>query len=595
MEDIGVVYYGYVFDASGYGNAARSYIHAMHEAGIRLSVVDLAGRSHQVHDELVESLQKQNVDADFHLFHGIPPQWARMAFKQPRGIGMTVWETDVMPSQWRNALNHMLEVWLPCEFNVSTFGKSLDRPVFRMPHPLGAHASSGLKETTDHLSAIRDGDFIFYGIFEWQDRKCPSGLLSSYLRSFSAADHTTLVIKTNPGAAGAARAALDAARNETRSDAGVTLYAEGWSDAQIAGLHKRGDCYVSLHRGEGWNCPLFDAASKGKPVIATAYSGPLDYLNSHDHLLVRYKNCPVRQPYLYYNPNMQWADPDLGHASELMRWTYEHQEESCAMAQRASAAIRDSYSPRSVGELAKARLTALLRRARPERWRELPIAQRAQALAPSVPIRGDWYDADYFETGFKSNWTNGYTWASFSGVFRDAAGFLTSIFPDARSFLDVGCAKGFLVRTLREEGKDAWGIDFSPWAIRNADRFCARYLELNSVDLYPFEKQVDVMLAFSLMESLTETQIHNFLRRARLATQKAFFAVIATREDEEPASPDQGDNDLAHITLRTRSWWTTQFDLAGWRPESDASELLEACRNHPVPQHMKWGVYVRLP
>ena len=594
VEEIGIIYYGYVFDASGYGNAARSYIHAMHKAGIRLSVVDLAGRRPQVLDELVESLQKQNLDPDFHLFHGIPPQWARLAFKQPRGIGMTVWETDVMPTQWRNALNHMLEVWLPCEFNVATFGKALERPVFRMPHPLGAHAGNGLREAMDHLSGIRDDDFVFYGIFEWQDRKCPHGLLTSYLQSFSAADRTTLAIKTNPGAAEVAQAALDDARKETRSDARVALYAEGWNDAQIAGLHKRGDCYVSLHRGEGWNFPLFDAACKGKPVIATAYSGPMDYLNSHDHLLVRYKNCPVRQPYLYYNPNMQWADPDLAHASELMRWAFEHQEESRAMAHRSSAAIRDSYSPSSIGELAKARLMALLRKTRPDRWQQLPTVQRVQALAPSIPIRSDWYDADYFETGLKSNWTNGYSWHAFSGLFSDTARFLISIFPDARSFLDVGCAKGFLVRTLREGGKEAWGIDFSAWAIRNADRISARYLELNSVESHSFEKPVDVILAFSLLESLTETQLQTFLLRARLATRQAFFAVIDTLEDDQP-DLKQKDNDLSHITRRPRSWWNKQFDLAGWRPESDSAALLEACRNHAVPSNMNWSVYVRLP
>ena len=48
MDEIGVVYYGYVFDASGYGRAARGYLHALKSAGVELSVVDLAHRPRQV-------------------------------------------------------------------------------------------------------------------------------------------------------------------------------------------------------------------------------------------------------------------------------------------------------------------------------------------------------------------------------------------------------------------------------------------------------------------------------------------------------------------------------------------------------------------
>jgi hypothetical protein len=59
------MYHGHVFDASGYGNAARAYIHALHTAGVDLSVVDLSGHPRQVKDELVESLVGRSIHADF--------------------------------------------------------------------------------------------------------------------------------------------------------------------------------------------------------------------------------------------------------------------------------------------------------------------------------------------------------------------------------------------------------------------------------------------------------------------------------------------------------------------------------------------------
>ena len=87
MGAIRLAYYGYLFDASGYGQAARAHVHALHRAGVELSVVDLQGHAPQVPDTLVESLLRRRLDPDLHLFHGIPPQWARRAFALPNAIG----------------------------------------------------------------------------------------------------------------------------------------------------------------------------------------------------------------------------------------------------------------------------------------------------------------------------------------------------------------------------------------------------------------------------------------------------------------------------------------------------------------------------
>src|SRR5215471_8664706 len=168
MDNLNLAYYGYVFDASGYGHAARAYIHALHRAGVTLSVIELANRPRQVQDELVASLVGRQITPDMHLFHGIPPEWARLAFRLPNAIGMTVWETDTMPTQWRNILSHVLEVWLPCEFNV---------PIFKLPHPLFPLQCDDKKSDLPPSLQMTERDFVFYSIFEWQDRKCPLELI----------------------------------------------------------------------------------------------------------------------------------------------------------------------------------------------------------------------------------------------------------------------------------------------------------------------------------------------------------------------------------------------------------------------------------
>lgn len=594
-DDLSLVYYGYVFDASGYGQAARGYIHALNLAGIKISVVDLAAnRPRQVRDEFIEARIVRGAKADVHLFHGIPPQWARFAARVSNAIGMTVWETDAMPAEWRNALRQVREVWLPCDYNVSVFGKSLDRAIFKLPHALlpGNRALTGANE----FPGIGERDFVFYSIFQWQERKSPQGLIESFLRAFSVEADAVLVLKVNVEAAHVAARELGELRRRTGSSARVQIHSEAWPEARIEALHARGDCYVSLHRGEGWCYPLFEAAGRGTPVVATGYSGPLEYLDEDAHKLVRHELCPVRQSYRYYHPRMRWAEPDLGHASELMRDVYLEREAARAKAAQAASKMRVDYSLERVGEMARTRIEEMLGRGEAARSVCLTGDNERRELSPRVPIPGEWYDADYFEHGRKSNWERGYSWPRFAELFKQTAGFLCDSFPEAESFLDAGCAKGFLVRALHERGKDAWGFDHSPWAIEHAEASVKTHLTLASADSIEYERGFDLTLAFSLCESLTEEQAREFLRRARGWTRHAIVASIPSFESEEDERLfRKNDRDHSHITMRSRAWWHAEFLRAGWRQDALHRIVERACRRHELPRRMNWEIYVYAP
>ena len=597
-EMIGLAYYGYVFDASGYGQAARAYLHALHQAGIELTVIDLAGnRPRQVEDPLVASLIGQPVDADFHLFHGTPPLWARMAFPLRNVIAMTVWETDTMPTQWRSILMHALDVWLPCEFNATVFSAALSKPVFKLPHPVfSAEVNGDISRETMNEWEIEADDFVFYSIFEWQDRKSPERTMEAYFRAFREEDATLLVLKTNPGASVVAARALAEMRRRTGSRARATVRAEAWSEAQIAALHARGDCYVSLHRGEGWGYPLFEAASLGTPVIATGYSGPLDFLNADAHCLVRHTLTAVQQPYAFYRPSMKWAEPDTGHGIELMRTVRAQPEEARERAADAAKRLVRDFSVDEIGRRAKRRLADLLHRTDSVKWERLDRAQRTGHLRPPVPIPSEWFDADYFENGVKSNWKNGYHWRDFAGLFRDTAQFLVTMFPEAASFLDAGCAKGFLVRALHELGKDAWGFDHSNWALENAEEPARPFLRQACAESVEFDRRFDLTLAFSLLENLTEEQAIKFLRRAREWTTQALVVVVLLCEDEtKRAQLLTDDRDLAHVTLQSHAWWHQRFLQAGWRRDALHRIAERALRTHPLPIRMAWDIFTYTP
>lgn len=360
VRGLSLAYYGYLFEASGYGHAARAYIRAMHETGIELSVTELGENPpQQVRDEFVRSLIGRRINADFHLCHGIPPDWAHIAALFPNVIGMTVTETDTMPNQWKNVLNQVLEVWVPCKFNVDAFKQVLQRTVFHLPHACFPLKASGAPLVAQNFLDLSDQDFIFFNIFHWQNRKNPMGLIEAYLRAFPSEHDTVLVLKTHKGVAGVARRVIEKVRRRVGSQARIDVYAKLWDEAHLDALYRRGDCYVSLHRGEGWCYPLFEAACRGIPLIATGYSGPMEYLNPEHHQLVNYTLGPVRQKYPYYRTQMRWAEPDLGHAVELLRRTYEHRHSSREEALEVSKGLCQTFSLKSIGTMIRHRLLTL--------------------------------------------------------------------------------------------------------------------------------------------------------------------------------------------------------------------------------------------
>ena len=277
---------------------------------------------------------------------------------------------------------------------------------------------------------MTERDFVFYSIFEWQERKCPLELLEAYVRAFPTETDTLLLIKTNPGAVSVARQAVEKVRQQVRSEARIAMCCAAWSEAHIAALHERGDCYVSLHRGEGWGYPLFEAASRGTPVIATGYAGPLDYLQPRAHQLVRYELRPVRQPYVYYHPRMRWAEPDVSACGG----TYALGVCQSRGSQRASrrshaepparlrARGRRSAGPGAVVDSCGSAHSHTSGNA----WRG---AHAPTGSARSFLFQPSGMTQDYFEHGVKSNWDRGYTWPWFAGLFQETAAFLSSMFP----------------------------------------------------------------------------------------------------------------------------------------------------------------------
>src|SRR5208337_5015319 len=133
-------------------------------------------------------------------------------------------------------------------------------------------------------------------------------------------------------------------------NANVRLLDAVLTQQQTKSLMKSADCYVSLHRSEGFGLTMAEAMLMRKPVIATGYSGNLDFMTPDTSLLVPYHLVSLKHDIPPYKKGYIWADPSLAEAARWMRWVYEHPREAQALGAKAQQHVRRVLSPEAAAQ-----------------------------------------------------------------------------------------------------------------------------------------------------------------------------------------------------------------------------------------------------
>src|SRR5262249_46259940 len=139
------------------------------------------------------------------------------------------------------------------------------------------------------------------------------------------------------------------------------------SREEVYALLNACDCYVSLHRSEGFGLTMAEAMLLGKPVIATGYSGNLDFMTPTNSLLVGYDRVPITRELPIYRKGPVWAEPSVDEAARAMRWVYEHPAAARALGLRARADVSRLLSLQTAGQRMARRLEVIQAERRRER------------------------------------------------------------------------------------------------------------------------------------------------------------------------------------------------------------------------------------
>jgi glycosyltransferase involved in cell wall biosynthesis len=294
------------------------------------------------------------------IAHVVPEYLPHLRARDPDAflVAHTVWDTDRIPGHWVACLNQADLIVVPSQFAADAIaGSAVRAPVEVVPH---AAVSVALERSRSTL-ALPDEVLVFYTIGEFTERKGITSTVEAYLRAFTARDRVALIVKTSQRDMRVASAEGQVAARGTSAWSLAQLLAKHpdppamkvitreISDAEIAALHRRGDCYVSLCRSEGFGLGAFDAATYGKPVVITGFSAPREFLGDSPYL-VRFELVPVVDlagaP--SYTPDQRWAEPDIDHGAALLRAVAARHREAAAHARALAKIVRRRHAPQAV-------------------------------------------------------------------------------------------------------------------------------------------------------------------------------------------------------------------------------------------------------
>jgi SAM-dependent methyltransferase len=168
------------------------------------------------------------------------------------------------------------------------------------------------------------------------------------------------------------------------------------------------------------------------------------------------------------------------------------------------------------------------------------------------------YDEDYFDRGCQSGKSNylDYSWERIGGEVEKTAQHILKQFAPTKS-LDVGCAKGFLVKALYDRGIDAYGIDASEYAVTKAPENVKDRIKLGLASNLTYKgNEFDLVTIFDVLEHIPE-ELANKTCAELLRVSRNWVLVYAVTKHE----PD--DIDPTHINIKPREWWEARFTELG--------------------------------
>lgn len=359
----GVNVIGYFQGQFGLGETARSFVAALESASIPHSLISadfLIPTHNKITDRtyICEETGKYPINIFCTNDDAIIEFIKRKGLKQIKNhynICLCFWETSNFPKERLPCVKALDEVWVCSHYIHEILSSEINIPVNHIPHPLHFNFKQG---APNKKAFGLDDKFTFLFCFDFHsvsERKNPKATINAFQKAFQGRNDVQLVIKSQHGHLHSHQyqSALELIKNDSR----ITWIDGSMEKNKRDELMNSCDCYVSLHRSEGFGLTMAEAMLFEKPVIATEYSGNLDFMNQQNSFLCGYKLISVGLGSPPYPPGGLWADVEIDEAAHWMNYIVNNRREAQLKAARGKNDILQNHSFERVGSVVQKRIT----------------------------------------------------------------------------------------------------------------------------------------------------------------------------------------------------------------------------------------------
>ncbi|MBX3573049.1 MAG: glycosyltransferase family 4 protein [Mesorhizobium sp.] len=375
-EPVDVQIIGPFAKASGLGQAVRLSAAALEQTTLTRNYVDFGLDNPQPEGFSNVGQRGSYRKARINLIHlnaeSIPQAFAYGpdVYSGAYNIGYFFWELNSPAACHYLALEMLDEVWVSSEYGRHIYTREGGIPVFNagmsfedVPNIDRARA----RASVEGRIRCQPTDFVFLATFDsysFVQRKNPLGVIRAFQSAFRDEAGVRLLLKTqnrdkiDDPAQIRIWAQIDAA---VSGDRRITLINETLKYDELLELKKGCDCYVSLHRSEGWGFGMIEAMNLRLPVVCTGYSGNMDFCSDDTAWIVGHEEVELRRDdYVYVRPGQKWAEPDLADAARQMRAVLADVEERERKVDRAWNNVQQNFSTSAIGARYQKRLDEIM-------------------------------------------------------------------------------------------------------------------------------------------------------------------------------------------------------------------------------------------
>jgi glycosyltransferase involved in cell wall biosynthesis len=365
-SNFGVNLFGYLTGEFGIGEATRSNAKAIKKVSIPIKLINFNVKTnHRHNDKTFTNFDKESeyfinliqLSADKDQLNQFFNHFDFENFKNKYNILYFAWESETLPERFLKYIYCFDEIWTPSQYCKSCFEKHINLPITVIPHPVEIQEDFS---NIEKENIFDKQNFNFFFMFDYNSsivRKNVIELIKVFKIAFEGWENNAfLTIKSSKS---------DRNKNEKikileeiGDSKKIKLIENIYEKNTLNYIISTCDCFVSMHLSEGFGLTMAEAMYFGKIVIATGYSGNLEFMNKDNSILLNYiKNNSSDNSSTFYK-EIIWSKPDSDDAVNKLKMVYENQ--FLEIKNNAYHSIRNKLSYENIGNLIKKRIEEIL-------------------------------------------------------------------------------------------------------------------------------------------------------------------------------------------------------------------------------------------